>query len=406
MPVPDELARGVAHSAQDRPADDRATDGNAPDGHAPDSALAPVAEEFAARTPQIVERYRALLTAQGNPLGVDPASWQSCRQQAELILADCAQSLRSGHVEVDDSAVLATRAVAAHRVGRGVHPVYSTRAASALFEAALVALFEVAQEGPRSIDVIRLGTVALQRGLDARLEAGAMAYDAYLFGRVREANAAARTRLARDVHDRVGNGVSVAARQLDVHLHSPGCTCDCAAPHRPERPVVLAQQALAGALADARDLITELRRSEGSGQALEIALTGFAESLRLDEPAVRIRVRGSESRAATEIVDELFLVLREALRNAFTHARAKHVSVDVNISGHEVRAEVLDDGTGFDPDAAAGGRSRNGLASMRERAASVGGTLALVTGPGRGTRVSVSIPLLPGPGYEPGPARG
>ncbi|MFC8448431.1 sensor histidine kinase [Kitasatospora sp. NPDC057223] len=359
------------------------------DNHGLDTA----AEEFSGRIPETVERYRARLIAQQNPLGADPVSWRSCRQQAEWILSDCAYSLRTGRVQVNETVALSARRLAAHRVGRGIHPVYSTRAASVLFETTLEELLVVARDAPESLKVIQLGAMSLQRGLDARLEAGAIGYDAYLFGRVRETNAAARTRLARDVHDRVGNGISLAMRQLEVHLFSPGCACECESPHRPQRPIMMAQEALAETLLHARDMITELRRSGGSGQALEIALIGFAQSLRLDEPAVRVQVRGAETQAAAEIVDELFLVLRECLRNVFTHSRAKNVTVDVDISGHEVRAEVVDDGSGFDLDAVNRSKSCNGLASMRERTRSVGGTLTITTVPQQGTRVSIAVPL-------------
>ena len=154
----------------------------------------------------------------------------------------------------------------------------------------------IARAAPEGLEVIRLRAMSLQRGLDARLEAGAIGYDAYLFGRARETNAAARTRLARDVHDRVGNGISLTMRQLEVHQFSPGCACAYESPHRPERPILLAREALAETLLHARDMITELRRSEGSGQALEIALIGFAKSLQLTEPAVRVQVRGRNPR--------------------------------------------------------------------------------------------------------------
>ncbi|WP_371616936.1 sensor histidine kinase [Streptomyces sp. NBC_00454] len=357
------------------------------------SALSVLSGDFIARIPETVEHYRSRLIAERNPLAVDPASWRSCRQQAEWILADCAHSLQTGRVQVNQVVATSISRLAAHRVSRGIHPVFSTRAASALFETTLDVLAAVIGESPHGLKALQLGTASLRRGLDARLEAGAIGYDAYLFGRIRETNAAARTRLARDVHDRLGNGVSLAMRQLEVHLFAPGCDCDCEQAHRPERPLLLAKKALAETLVDARDLITELRRSEGSGQSLEIALIGFARSLRMDEPAVRVQVRGSEGKAASEIVDELFLVLRECLRNVFTHAQAKNVSVDVHISDREIRAEVVDDGVGFDPDATGRARSCNGLASMRERVRSVGGGLVLTAAPGAGTRVSMTVPL-------------
>ena len=251
----------------------------------------------------------------------------------------------------------------------------------------------IARAAPEGLEVIRLRAMSLQRGLDARLEAGAIGYDAYLFGRARETNAAARTRLARDVHDRVGNGISLTMRQLEVHQFSPGCACAYESPHRPERPILLAREALAETLLHARDMIAGLRRSEGSGQALEIALIGFRQIVAADGAGGPGTGPGAQSQAAAEVVDELSLALRECLRNAFTHSRAKNVTVDADISDRAVRAEVVDDGIGFDLDTVTRSRSCNGLASVRERTRSVGGTLALTTVPQQGTRVSIAVRL-------------
>jgi signal transduction histidine kinase len=92
--------------------------------------------------------------------------------------------------------------------------------------------------------------------------------------------------------------------------------------------------------------------------------------------------------------DELFLILREALRNAFTHAAPGLVLVEVEFSAQELSAWVVDDGCGFSqaltPEKAVSG---TGLASMRERAALVGGRLAVRSMPGRGTRVELHLPL-------------
>ena len=68
------------------------------------------------------------------------------------------------------------------------------------------------------------------------------------------------------------------------------------------------------------------------------------------------------------------------------------MTVDVDISDRAVRAEVVD-GIGFDLDTVNRSRSCNGLASVRERTRSVGGTLALTTVPQQGTRVSIAVRL-------------
>jgi chemotaxis family two-component system sensor kinase Cph1 len=85
-------------------------------------------------------------------------------------------------------------------------------------------------------------------------------------------------------------------------------------------------------------------------------------------------------------------VVQEALTNVLKHAAARRVSVVLRQSRGQVSAVVEDDGRGFDADAVAG--HRLGLLGMRERAALVGGTLVVESGPDRGTTVIARIPLL------------
>jgi len=84
-----------------------------------------------------------------------------------------------------------------------------------------------------------------------------------------------------------------------------------------------------------------------------------------------------------------YRVGQEALHNALRHSGAKEISVTLSRTARRVILEISDDGTGFDPELASGGL---GLASMRERAAAVGGTLRITSAPGAGTRVRLAVP--------------
>ena len=88
--------------------------------------------------------------------------------------------------------------------------------------------------------------------------------------------------------------------------------------------------------------------------------------------------------------DQVFLVLREAVRNAVFHSGCGSLSVGLDIAPESIVGSVEDDGRGFDP---ADGDRGVGLRSMRERAALLDGALRLDCKPGRGTRVEVSVPL-------------
>jgi len=93
-----------------------------------------------------------------------------------------------------------------------------------------------------------------------------------------------------------------------------------------------------------------------------------------------------------DVESEVFRVAQEALQNAVRHAAAQRIEVRLANGAGRLVLEVSDDGTGFDP-VAPGVRSRRlGLTSMEERAAALGGSLAIESAPGDGTRVRLEVP--------------
>jgi len=87
---------------------------------------------------------------------------------------------------------------------------------------------------------------------------------------------------------------------------------------------------------------------------------------------------------------DLYLIFKEAVNNAARHSSCSHVSITLRIAGSRLILEVVDNGTGFDPNAESEG---NGLASMRRRAARLGASIDVGTGRGVGTSVRVTMPL-------------
>jgi signal transduction histidine kinase len=127
--------------------------------------------------------------------------------------------------------------------------------------------------------------------------------------------------------------------------------------------------------------------------SFEKALVDFLNRVCADSD-VHLVVIGDETWAPPEVIDEAFLVAREALRNALTHGAPHSVVVGVEVTRRELRAWVDDDGRGFavgeDAESPAAG---TGLATMRERAVLLGGTLSITSKPGRGTSVELTVPL-------------
>jgi signal transduction histidine kinase len=91
------------------------------------------------------------------------------------------------------------------------------------------------------------------------------------------------------------------------------------------------------------------------------------------------------------MLGETFLIVREAVRNALTHGFPQRVQVVVEIGIGELRAQVTDDGCGFEPSRT--GSQGVGVASMRERTALMGGEFFITSQPGAGTCVKVRLPL-------------
>ncbi|MCD6033001.1 MAG: sensor signal transduction histidine kinase, partial [Thermomicrobiales bacterium] len=92
---------------------------------------------------------------------------------------------------------------------------------------------------------------------------------------------------------------------------------------------------------------------------------------------------------------QLLRIIQEALANVRKHAGASRARVRLVLDDPYLEASIVDDGAGFEPEAL--GRTstpRFGLATMRERAEAVGGTLTLSSAPGDGTRVVVRLPVV------------
>jgi len=95
------------------------------------------------------------------------------------------------------------------------------------------------------------------------------------------------------------------------------------------------------------------------------------------------------------VEEGLYRIAQEALNNALKHAVATSVTVHIRVVDEHVELEVEDNGMGFDPDTIGNGGGM-GLVSMRERVEKLGGALRVVSAPGKGTKVSVSVKVLQG----------
>ena len=208
-----------------------------------------------------------------------------------------------------------------------------------------------------------------------------------------DARVGERTRIARELHD-----------TLLQSFHGLLLRFQTASQLLPERPVE-AKEKLDSAIEQAADAITEgrdtvqgLRDSTVQGNDLALAISTLGEELGTDSrnhrPSFRVAVEG-ESRNLHPIVrDEIYKIAAEALRNAFRHAQANRVEVEIRYDNEQFRLRVRDDGKGIDPSIVSGqGREGHfGLPGMRERATMVGAKLTVWSEVDAGTEVELRVP--------------
>ena len=197
------------------------------------------------------------------------------------------------------------------------------------------------------------------------------------------AREAERHRIHCDLHDGVGPTLVGLTLQLEVaaELAGDGPLADL---------LGRLHAASARATQDVRGLVRALRPADLDELGLPAAIA--AAAARLDAPnAPRFDLRGPTRlpELSAQVEDAAYKICLEAMSNAVRHSRAKNCSVYIGqtaSSGFGI--EICDDGRGFGSDASAG----TGLASMRERAESVGGKLRVDSTPGGGTRIEVELP--------------
>jgi two-component system, NarL family, sensor histidine kinase DevS len=200
-----------------------------------------------------------------------------------------------------------------------------------------------------------------------------------------EAAEAERRRWARELHDETLQALGGAKVLLSGAIRLD----DAEAMREVMRDAV---EQLTGDIEALRGLIAELRPAALDHLGLEPALASLVQrtatttGLEID---AEIDIT-SDERLAPELETTVYRIVQEALTNIGKHARAHSVSLSVRCVDHELRLSVVDDGTGFDPQASTGGF---GLTGMRERVELAGGELRVEPGESEGTIVSARLPV-------------
>ncbi len=201
----------------------------------------------------------------------------------------------------------------------------------------------------------------------------------------RETGATAeRARLARDIHDTLAQGFSSILLLARAGLRTGGDTAAL---------LGRIEETARRNLVEARRVVDKLRPSDLDDAPLAAALGRVLDRLRGDTGIdAELRVDGEPLPLPTGFDVALLRVAQSALANVRLHARARRVRVTLAYAPDEVRLDVVDDGAGFDVDAAGSGGGF-GLTAMRDRLAELGGAVVVESAPGDGTAVAATLPV-------------
>ena len=209
--------------------------------------------------------------------------------------------------------------------------------------------------------------------------------NARLFRRLRSIGAdEERARIARELHDRVGNALAMVGFEVDRVSNAA----------TRGQPVVddlhgLREQ-IKGVVGDVRETLYDLRTDVSADRDIGSTLEGFLVRVRTRSPSIQVDyVNNSTSRLPILQEREIWQIARESITNAERHAEPSRLLVEWHCSAAGAQLAIRDNGKGFKK--GAGRQDSYGLVGMRERAASMGALFDLTSEPGAGTAVIVRL---------------
>lgn len=203
-----------------------------------------------------------------------------------------------------------------------------------------------------------------------------------------------RQRIAHEIHDTLAQGLS--SIQMLLHAANRDLDGDINVDKARER-IGLARQTAADNLQEARAMIAALQPAALSQTSLVGALDrmaqGFAAAADLN---IEVEADGEVTQLPMKLEAVLLRIAQGAVGNVAKHAQATRARITVSYSDDAVRVDIVDNGVGFDVKAVESrpaGLGHIGLAAMKRRAEEVSGEVVIESSPGKGTAVSVSVPL-------------
>ena len=204
-----------------------------------------------------------------------------------------------------------------------------------------------------------------------------------LWSRLLRAQETERSRIARELHDDIGQQLAILTMDLD---QMGGADRDDA--RRLATEAVVRAREIASGL---HDLSHRLHPARLRLLGLVDSLQALRAELSQSGMAIVFTHDNVPSTLPSDLTLCLFRVAQEVLQNAIKYSKATEVAIRLDGRSNGLTLSIVDDGVGFDVDAV--WHQGLGLVSMRERMEAVAGTLEIRSTPGAGTRITVTVPL-------------
>ena len=207
----------------------------------------------------------------------------------------------------------------------------------------------------------------------------------YRYNQLRREREHLRLRIASDLHDDIGSGLT----QISLYSELVRRQANGEAQRRATQIGTLARDLTTRM----QDIVWAIKPEDETWAALELRLKDFAkELLGARDLTVDMQgtVQGRPPVLSPDVRQNVLLMVKEMLHNTVKHAQARHVEVRWRLTRQALHLCVADDGEGFDPQEVVRG---NGLDSLQHRASEIGAHLEIETQPGKGTVVTLNVPL-------------
>ncbi len=203
-----------------------------------------------------------------------------------------------------------------------------------------------------------------------------------------------RGRIAREIHDTLAQGLVGISVQLELVNRLLASSVETA-----RTQLDHARNLVRDSLTEARSSIWDLRSQSAETEDFATRLGRMAAATTENAvPKIRVKskVTGTYHPLAPKTEAELLRIAQEAVTNAVRHGKPSQIALDLRFGVRDLEMTIQDDGCGFDGQPhpqSTGPAGHFGLTGMRERATEIGGTLAIDSAPGKGTRVTASVQL-------------